>query len=366
MNIGSIIRKLRKERNITQEKFAEYLNISSQAVSRWENGSACPDIATIPAIADFFEVSTDLLFGIQKDKREEEIQSCLTEYKKLCASGEVQKRLDLMTEARKRFPGEFRILICFAEVLAASPYSAPEGRLIVSQEELDTCKQDVIAVCQNIIEDCTIDEIRYRAIDLLSMTYSEIGDMKNAVMAAEMLPDYFYTRNNALYRLYDYDTDEHIRFYQENIQHLTLDLWLWIRSAVWGQVQAETKIKLCRKAIILYQLMYENGDYGYHHTVLAQIYQHIAAAYISIEDYDHALDSVEKYVFHQTAFIQTPSRFSHTSILFDHLTFFKEELTRNHTCSDSEIALNALENKIYDPIRNTERFKTLIEELRKY
>ena len=37
-NIGQVIRKLRKERNFTQEELAEQLNISAQAVSKWENG----------------------------------------------------------------------------------------------------------------------------------------------------------------------------------------------------------------------------------------------------------------------------------------------------------------------------------------
>lgn len=38
MNIGLKIRELRKKRGFTQERLAEYLNISSQAVSKWENG----------------------------------------------------------------------------------------------------------------------------------------------------------------------------------------------------------------------------------------------------------------------------------------------------------------------------------------
>ena len=44
MDIGLKIRELRKKRGITQERLAEYLNISSQAVSKWENGTALPDI----------------------------------------------------------------------------------------------------------------------------------------------------------------------------------------------------------------------------------------------------------------------------------------------------------------------------------
>ncbi len=44
MDIGLKIKKLRKEHGITQEQLAEYLNISPQAISKWENGTAMPDI----------------------------------------------------------------------------------------------------------------------------------------------------------------------------------------------------------------------------------------------------------------------------------------------------------------------------------
>lgn len=43
-SMGQIIRKLRKERNLTQEELAEQLNITYQAVSRWENETGMPDI----------------------------------------------------------------------------------------------------------------------------------------------------------------------------------------------------------------------------------------------------------------------------------------------------------------------------------
>ncbi|MBR2447915.1 MAG: helix-turn-helix transcriptional regulator, partial [Clostridia bacterium] len=48
MQIGLKIKKLRKENDITQEQLAEYLSISSRAVSQWECGKTMPDISQLP------------------------------------------------------------------------------------------------------------------------------------------------------------------------------------------------------------------------------------------------------------------------------------------------------------------------------
>ena len=59
VKLGEKIRELRKQRGITQEKLAERLGVTFQAVSKWENGATMPDVLLIPAIASFFGVSTD-------------------------------------------------------------------------------------------------------------------------------------------------------------------------------------------------------------------------------------------------------------------------------------------------------------------
>ena len=60
--IGRQIAALRKERGSKQEELANHVGVSAQAVSKWENGGV-PDTELLPAIADFFGVSIDALFG---------------------------------------------------------------------------------------------------------------------------------------------------------------------------------------------------------------------------------------------------------------------------------------------------------------
>ena len=67
MNIGNNIAVLRKKKGITQEKLANELGVSAQAVSKWENNSSCPDVSLLTKIADYFGVSVDALFRAQED-----------------------------------------------------------------------------------------------------------------------------------------------------------------------------------------------------------------------------------------------------------------------------------------------------------
>ena len=64
LNIGENIKKLRNEKQVTQEQLAGHLLISCQAVSKWENNISTPDIALIPFIAEYFDVQIDELFKI--------------------------------------------------------------------------------------------------------------------------------------------------------------------------------------------------------------------------------------------------------------------------------------------------------------
>lgn len=59
---GNVIRDLRKSQQMSQEEFAESLNVSKQAVQKWENGASIPDISHLLLIHEKFGISLDRLF----------------------------------------------------------------------------------------------------------------------------------------------------------------------------------------------------------------------------------------------------------------------------------------------------------------
>ena len=83
--MGQIIRRLRKEKNLTQEELAMQLNVTNQAVSKWEKGDCMPDISQVVPLANVFEVSTDVLFGRIDTDSDEVIDSFINDTdKKIC------------------------------------------------------------------------------------------------------------------------------------------------------------------------------------------------------------------------------------------------------------------------------------------
>lgn len=71
-NIGKTIKKVRAEKGMTQEQLAEQLHVTRQAVSNWEQGKTQPDIETLSAMAEAFELPVENLIygnGVNKESK---------------------------------------------------------------------------------------------------------------------------------------------------------------------------------------------------------------------------------------------------------------------------------------------------------
>lgn len=86
--IGVFLKKLRKEKGLTQEQLAEQVHVSNRAVSRWENGYTMPDLSILVELADFYGVDIrEIINGERKceivDKDFKEKLGKVTEYTQL-------------------------------------------------------------------------------------------------------------------------------------------------------------------------------------------------------------------------------------------------------------------------------------------
>lgn len=118
INIGENLRHLRLEKGLTQEQVAEVFSVSPQAVSRWENNSAYPDITLLPGIAMFYGKSTDEIIGMDNIRRKENLWDIHGEVNRLIRKGDVPAAVALIRDSLKLYPNDSGLLMSLAETLA--------------------------------------------------------------------------------------------------------------------------------------------------------------------------------------------------------------------------------------------------------
>ena len=79
MEIGQVIRKYRKEKNMTQEEMARRLGVTAPAANKWESGASAPDIALLAPIARMLGITTDTLLCFREALTEEEVRRFVQE-----------------------------------------------------------------------------------------------------------------------------------------------------------------------------------------------------------------------------------------------------------------------------------------------
>ena len=183
MKLGEKIKTLRKQKNISQEVLAQYLGVTFQAVSKWENGTTMPDVATIPAIASFFGVSTDELFDFNLYETQKQVEAIVDEHSRYWHTDK-PKAEQIIRDGLKKYPGNDILLNCLIGVL-----------------ELPGRSDEVISVAKALIESTRYDEVRFDAYRIMAEAYAAQGDLSAAKDAIEQIPEIYFTKLEVAARL---------------------------------------------------------------------------------------------------------------------------------------------------------------------
>lgn len=117
-DLGDNLKRLRKERDLTQDEFAEFIGVSFQTVSKWERNENYPDITLLGPISSFFGVTVDELLGVGREDREKKIAGYLETYERMRLK-DLSGVFAEFGEAVREFPGDFRLLVRYMELLIA-------------------------------------------------------------------------------------------------------------------------------------------------------------------------------------------------------------------------------------------------------
>ena len=257
MSIGSTIKCLRREKNITQEQLAQYLGITSRAVSQWECNRTAPDISQLPALCHIFNVTSDTLLGIDTERAKEEIQRYLKEASTLGNQGKGCERTALLREANKRFPRDYTIMQRLADSLVCE-YSLAGNKDY----------EEVFVLCHRILAECTDSTTRYEAIDTLGTAYEYAGKTEEMLKLAKEMPRTCFSYES--FMVYRWTGDKAFSERQEYISFLMHELLQMIICLPGHRgddgkaiIDHETGKTLHRLALRLLDAFFPDGDYQY-------------------------------------------------------------------------------------------------------
>lgn len=354
--IGENIKRLRKEKNITQERLAEQLNISSQAISKWERSETYPDISMLIPIASFFDVSTDELLGVDKEKDKRIIQSYLDEHQRLSSLGKNVDKFNLILKAYKEYPNDFRITEKYAWGLFYDPnhLEKPYG--------FDIHKDELYDICDRILDDCKTDQIRYSALSILCGLYNSDKKLDKALETARRFPNYyFFTANEQIEDILERGSSSWLEINHKNIQDLCNSLIIKIRNnAIYRNISLTEKIEIFNKGIDLINVIYNDKDYGFTYYYLCELNIHIANCYIELGEYDTAIDYIEKGLCNAKLYDDLPKIYKHKSVLLNTL---KQNLMDVNKSDERKLVAREiyyLNKEFYDKIKKNNKFTELI------
>lgn len=290
LKLGDKIRELRKRDGRTQENLADALGVTCQAVSRWEQNATFPDMTLIPSIANYFGVTIDELFGYEND-REQRIKAIIEETRYLSREDNgvdvnIDKRLSLLRNALIEFPANEELLCELGCTLVDTGYIRVGQTSVIEDDHYVAASErhhenpywnEAIPIFEKLIGETRDERIRTRSSRWLIDLYCNMGENDRAMAIAKKLPEMEYCREFAMARSAKGVEEEKLR--GKTLMLLAQNL----QFAMVGALQTKTSnfegdlpVKKIQAMIDLYHAVYSDGNMGYGHGTLRQLYLYMS------------------------------------------------------------------------------------------
>lgn len=342
------LKKLRKEKGNTQEDLARHLNISVQAVSKWERDEGFPDIALLPAIAFYYNVSVDDLLGVGKAEQQKRIQEMRDKNMELFRQGKSSERVALTRQMHKEFPGDLEIIF---DLMCA-----------LYTESRDKNADEIIEYGKKILNESTDNTLRNGTILYLCFTYYySKNDSEAAKKYAEMADSFNVSKEELMSRILE--GEEAVRYCQQNIMHLVQ--MIGQRGCIMvekGGFTPEESIEVYNFVLGCYRLLYSDGNCGFYHVRFSQFYEDLAYNHLLLGAEQQALDNLEEAVKHAIKF-DTLEDGMYTAFMINKCERSRLVAVKDHTANRSGVLVKELKSEAYAKLHNNARFQKIIDML---
>lgn len=352
MAFGKTIKDLRIKNDMTQEKLAELLNISPQAVSRWETNSAMPDISLLPPLANLFNVTTDFLLGMdtyKKDLRKAEFDTACFEYWK---HDDKEKNYQIAVKAVQEYPGNME----YTEWLASAEYyMAFERRGTVdenNEEEFNRLLDSAIKHYKIVLDSNPSVKLHDSALHGIVLSYHFKGNLEKAKEYALTEEDEDKRNELLVWCLEGIEKRKHCQILSEQ------KLLHFLSQLKFG----ERTLQSCNAIEQILLILFPDGNFQHYHNMLT--YNHIDKAFCLCHEkrYDEVLKELTKAKYHaeQETEFDKQKQYQFTAPLFNLVGGEKLETDSTETSLDCFKA-SLTNNHCFDPIREREEFKALLK-----
>lgn len=357
---GENLKRLRREKELTQEKLADVLGVSFQAVSKWERSETYPDITMLPEIAAFFEVTTDEILGLNTAEQERKINWYINEYSRLWSERKLDDVKDIMLKATKEFPSNYDLLSKYFNTLIQA-HGEAEYKLAI--------KDEVQRIYQKIQNFCTDDRIRMWTKSMmckylrdLSLIESSGVDISEAEKILAEMPIMQNTRDCEAMYLYIDDKEKRNRAVSNGVSEL-LRLLAEVMQRKFDH-PTEYDENLLEAFITFIEKILPDGDYGKNFVHIISDYGYLGVKKHMKGDDEKAMECFKKCVELAEKFDALPEISTHTSFILEGLEFNKTKTYLGvNKMKDRMKFLFLNRYPLSEEFKKKEEFKMLLERL---
>ncbi len=352
------IKSLRKSFDLTQEEFAERLGMSSQAVSKWETGTAMPDISMFPILANFFGVTTDELLGVDISRRQERVEALIEEGKLLLRNTEHVALVEHYRNAVAELPGEDELWFQLA-------WSLNWAKGITRARDEDLAES--IRIYKSILERTKDSELITRVHAQLVYNYRDLHDYSNALIWAEKLPSLHLNRQLFISRcalLRGAEMETHNQDCLYDYIHDLVEVMMICGNVLYtnpeSSVSVDESLAVMDTVIALLDLLYGENKLNMH---LKTYHCQRAAAVLCMlkGDCEGALDRLEKALIEVERHESYKDGSRYDSLLLKGKAAPSRDRLPHTLWADM---LKYMPQEHYDPLRESPRFIAILDTLK--
>lgn len=360
--IGENLKRQRKLRELTQEQLADILGVTYQSVSRWERGECYPDVELLPTIAEYFGITTDELMGMKEIRDGFEAEKILEQQKENMSKGLIRENIELLAEAVKVHPNNYELLAQYAINLS---FLAVDNK----SEEYRQNNRKAARIAERILAECTDTKIRNRMQSELCNYYQNSGESSKALEAADKLPS--MCNGSEIIKMNILNGEDLVKLTQDNIYHLTHIFCRCLQRIADMDEQNgtgftwEQKIEIYRKAIAMFDIVFDKGDYNVCFHNLSFLHRDIAIMAMRAGNFGFALENLEKAAEYAAKLDSLPDIKPHVSLLVNTLEYNSAHIGKNFSDTSCKMLLKHMSDSVFDGIRDDPRFKAVEDSLKR-